>query len=318
MKQLLLSIALILCVPIGASAHSYYTNEPAGSTQITACTFNTSDFCNAVLSTVAPGRWYNLYPSSETALGSDASEPRSPSGFLDFIHTYTGPCNNGGATPINCAIGGGQVGYIDNKVNRELFGGFTFRINSGYGCSSVGSSKVVLPRALDNLFGYVRTNGVFLIRGCGVSKQIVWSHNSGDNDNSHICALDLGLTCLPNVGSGTITEGVWAKIEFCIVSSTGTTARNGVFRWWVAGALAGDFRNANYGSGNINEVVFNQTWDGHGNGQGFTQTVRQQIGDVYLSAPPIGGCVSGSGGGGGGGDTTPPSKATGVVVTQLN
>ena len=317
MKQLLLSIALVLCVPLGASAHSYYTNEPAGSTQITACTFNTSDFCNAVLSTVAPGRWYNLYPSSETALGSDASEPRSPNGFLDFIHTYTDACNNGGATPLNCAVGGGQVGYIDNKVVRELFGGFTFKINNGYGCNLPGSSKVVLPRALDNRLGFMQTNGVFNIRGCGPTKQFVWSHNSGNNDNSHICATAVGLRCDPNVGSGNVPEGVWVKIEFCIRSSTTNTSRDGVVKWWINGAPAGSYLTINYGNGNVNEVAFNQTFDGYGNGQGFTMTVHQQIGDAYLSSSPNGGCASGSGSGGGG-DTTPPSKATGVVVTQLN
>jgi len=315
-KYLVLLTLLLLLLPAHAHAHSYYTNEPAGSTTIAQCAFNDSTFCDAILSTVALNRWYNLYPSAETAFGTDAAEPGSTSGFLDFIHQYSGTCNNGGASLLPCAVGGGQVGYIDSAARREMFGGFTFYINSGYGCSLVGSSKVVLPRTLDNLQGYMQTNGVFNIRGCGATKQLVWSHNSGNNDNSHICALDLGLTCFPNVGPGTITEGAWAKIEFCIRSSSSPTARDGIVKWWVNGVLAGSYTTINYGNGNVNELVFNQTWDGGWNGQGFTQTVRQRIGDAYISAPPNGGCLAA-----GGGSSTPvdnpvgPPGTTTVTVT---
>lgn len=313
MKKFILSMLLVCLLPLAALGHPYFTNEPPGSTPITSCAFNDSTFCNAIQNTIALSRWYNLYPSAETAFATDASEPASPNGAVDFILDYYGTCNNGGVSALDCAVGGGQIGYIDNKVDRELFVGFTFLVPSGYGCNIVGSSKVLLTRTLDNLLGFMRTNGVFNIRGCGTTKQFVWSHNSSNNDNSHACSLDLGLICFPNLGSGNIVEGTWAKVETCIRSSTTNTARDGVVTWHIDGSPAGRYTNINYGNGNINEAVFNQTMDGWGNGQGFTQTVRQRIGDVYMSAPPPGGCagapiVT---------DTIAPTQVTGVTITSV-
>lgn len=301
MKRLFLALLLFFSLSSIANAHSYFTNEPVGSTFLTECNMNNVAICNAVKGGIGIGRWYDL--ANNAQIGSDSTEPVSPNGFLDFVLPYTGPCDNGGGAPLSCASGGGQVGYIDNKVDREIFVGFTFKVNVGYDCNRVESSKVVLPRTLDNKLGFMQTNGVFLIKGCGNSKVWVWSHNSNNNDNSHICSLDLGLICFPNVGSGANPEGVWNKVEFCIRSSSTNTARDGIIKWWVNGQLTGNYPTFNYGNGNVNEVVFNQTWDGYGNGQGFDTTIHQMIGHVYVSIPGNGGCASGSSSGGG---TTPP------------
>ncbi len=293
MRKFLLSLVLLVCaLPSFAFGHSYFTREPAGSIPIAECNMNAVDICNAVKGFVQLGRWYDLY--SNAIINNDGSEPGSPSGYLDSILPYSGTCI--GPPPLACAVGGGQIGYIDNKVDREMFVGLTFRVNANYTCSSVGKSKTFFMRTMDNPSGFQQTNGVFLIEGCGTTKSWIFSHNSSQNDNTHICALDLGLACYPNVGSGSFAVNTWVRIEVCMRSSDSISSRNGVLKFWMNGNPVMSYTNLNYGSGNVNEFVQNETWDGYGNGQGFTAEARQQFGHVYISAPPSGGCAATGGG----------------------
>lgn len=318
MKYLRLLALLVLSAPSVASAQ--WTNEPPGSVPVADCAFSDSSFCNAQKGGLVFDRWFDYYNSA--VFETDSGDTISPPGTINAILPNSGSlCSNGGGSPLACANGGMHFGYITSAPSREIFVGTNIWINPGYGCSLVGSSKWMFVRDLDNPAGFTPTNGVFLIRGCGATKQIIFSHNAGNHDNSHTCATDLGLTCFPNVGPGTITEGQWAKVEVCMRGSSSLTSRDGIVKWWVNGVLAGSYTNFNYGNGNINEVIYQQTWDGYGNGQGFSQTIRQRFGHLHISYPPNGGCASGQGGGGTTPppiDTTPPGRATGLTITQLN
>jgi hypothetical protein len=326
MKHLLNSLLLVLLLASLGEAHPIFTREPAGSTPLTDCPMDIT-VCNAVRNTVVFDRWYDLY--NNATIISDGSEPASPPTVLDSYMDNARPClsNPPGAVFMNCAVGGGQTGYISGAARRELFVGLMFKINSNYSCSYVGASKVFFVRTIDNPLGSVRTNGVFLIQGCGSVKNIIWSHNTGGGlDNSHQCPSDLGLACYANVGSGAIVAGQWTKIEVCIRDSSCPTCRDGVVKWWINGQPSGSYTQFNYGSGNVNEFVQNQTWDGYGNGQGFSTPSHQMFGHVYISAPGNGGCLTGTGSGG----TTPPppigpvddpagnpSAPVGLIVTDM-
>lgn len=303
---------LLLCTQQSiAWGHATYTNEPAGSTPIAECAFDTADFCNAQKGGLAIDRWFDFYNSG--VFETDGGDTISPPGTINAILPYTGPCNNGGVSSLPCGIGGMHFGYITGAAQREIFVGTNIWIPSGYGCNLSGSSKWLFVRDVDNPQGFIQTNGVFYIRGCGATKQVIFSHNGGNHDNSHTCGEHLGLTCFPNAGPGTITEGTWAKVEACIRSSSSLTSRDGVVKWWVNGVLAGSYTNFNYGNGNVNEVIYQQTWDGFGNGQGFTQTIRQRFGDIYISAVPAGGCsgvpVTP--------DTIAPTQVTGASISNI-
>lgn len=154
----------------------------------------------------------------------------------------------------------------------------------------VGSSKIFFLRAYENRFGAAITNGVFLIRGYGDTRQMVFAHNTGGLDNTHACG-EAGATCFPNVGGGTIIRGQWVKFEACVSASTNKTSRDGAVRWWVNGQAAGDYRNINYGENVANEWVWNQTWDGYGNGQGFTSDTHQLLDHVVISTSASGRCA---------------------------
>lgn len=307
-------IFTLLTLLLPAVSWAQWTNEPAGSVTVADCAFSDSTFCNAQKGGLALNRFFDYYNSA--AYEADAGDTISPSGTINAILPYTGPCSNGGSSFLACANGGMHFGYITSAPHREIFVGTNLWIPSGYGCSLVGASKWMFVRDLDNPAGFTPTNGVFVLRGCGATKQIVFSHNAGNHDNSHTCATDLGLTCFPNVGPGTITEGQWAKVEVCMRSSSSLTSRDGIVKWWVNGVPAGSYTNFNYGNGNINEVIYQQTWDGHGSGQGFQQTIRQRFGHLHISIPPSGGCASGSGGGSIDNPIGPPGTTTVTVTVQ--
>jgi hypothetical protein len=309
MHAILFGLLILLLNVVDVSAHSYYTNEPAGSRPIASCNFNTSDLCGALKGSYQQGRFYDLY--NNTPVITDGSEPASPSGAIDSILDKTRPCVSSSPTiPLDCAEGGGQVGYTDTVQDREFFVGLTFKINADYSCSRTGQSKTFFVRAGE---AAVQTNGVFMISGCGSVKTFYFAHNTGGIDNSHTCSLGLGLACYPNVGSGALTAGVWYKIEVCIRASSSNTARDGVVKWWMNGNLVGSYTNINYGGGVVNEWLENQTWDGYYNGQSFTTASHQMFGDVHISNPPNGGCagvpiVT---------DTIAPTQVTGVAVTSV-
>jgi hypothetical protein len=315
MKRLFLALLLFFSLSSIANAHSYFTNEPAGATTIAECNLSSVASCNVAVNTVAIGRFSDIYGNLMNNPINDASEPASPPFGVQAVLPYSGPCAPGVGIFASCAVGGGQLTYIDNKPGRGLFLGATFKINTGYGCSSVGFSKVYFLRTVDNLFGKAVTNGIFGIRGCGPVKTWLFGHNTGGLDNSHTCG-EAGATCFPNMGSGAVTEGQWTKIEAYVCASTCVTCRDGVVQWWVNGVEAGRYTNLNYGNGNVNQFDWNQTWDGYGNGQGFTRTVMQMTGHVYLSTTGNGGCVITSGG-----STTPsptpPPPPTGPVDSPV-
>lgn len=279
-----LLLSTLLSMPTSGMA-----TEPLGATVLSDCPIDSS-LCNAVRGTVALGRWYDL--ANNLSMSTDAGDPISPSGVVNFTLPYTGPCAPGIGIFAPCAAGGGQFGYIGAQAHRELYVRASFWISPGYGCSSVGSSKTIFLRTFDNLAGFAQTNGVWMIQGCGATKTLTFAHNTGGLNNSHICTGSTGEICFPNQGSGAVNEGQWHTIEYWVRSSSTTTARDGCVAWALNGVMAGKYTTLNYGSGNVNEVVLNTTWDGYGNGQGFNTTVTQRWGHLRVLSAPSGSCAA--------------------------
>lgn len=270
---------------------STWTNEPAGSQRMVDCAMDTPNCAGQVKG----GTFWDvgaMFYNSPMKIVSDPTALRSPSSVADAPLYYSGVCDNGGKTPLACGVGGGHLTWFNNAGTREIYFGAYFKINADYGSSLPGMSKIFFLRTYENNFGAPNTNGVFLIRGRGETRDIIFNHNTGGIDNSHTCAADSGLICNPNVGSASFNRGKWVKFEACVRASTSNTARDGVVRWWVDGKLGGDYRNINYGSMVANEWVWNQTWDGYGNGQGFTSEAHQYLDHLVISVPPNGGCAS--------------------------
>ena len=229
--------AMTLCLGVVAAPQTYgagvWTNEPAGANVILDCPFNSVQGCGIL----------DAYSSSQ--ITSDSSAPISPGSVVKST-LYAGN-----------SAGGMQLNYVTPQVYREMYVGLMWRTNSQFQGRQVGN-KTFFVRGPQN-------NSVFLFNNAALnngSGSMIFSHNSANLNNSHTCALDMGLACYPNVGPGTLSVGTWIKLEAYIKASTTNTSRDGIVRWWVNGVPAGNYTNMNVASLGLNEWVWSETWDG--------------------------------------------------------
>lgn len=234
----LATIVAVLALAFGpftthSQAAGVWTNEPAGASVVMDCPFNGVQSCGIL----------DAYSSSQ--ITSDSSAPVSPGNVVQST-MYAGNSS-----------GGMQLNYVTPQVYREMYVGLMWRTNPQFQGRQVGNKTFFVrgPSA----------NGVFLFNNSalvGGTGPMIFSHNTGGIDNSHACALDIGLACYPNVGPGILTVGTWTKLEAYFKSSTTLTSRDGIVRWWINGVPAGNYTNINYGANGLNEWVWSETWDG--------------------------------------------------------
>ncbi len=219
----------------GSHAAGVWTNEPAGANVVLDCPFNSVSGCGIL----------DVYSSSTIA--SDSSAPISPNGVVKST-LYAGNSS-----------GGMQIGISFPQTYREMYVGLMWRTNPQFEGRPQGN-KLFFMRGSG-------TNGVFLFgadRLTNGSNSMIFNHNTGGLDNSHTCGSG-GYMCYPNAGPGTLTVGVWTKLEAYIKASTTATSRDGIVRWWVNGVLAGNYTNMNYGWTGLNDWAWSETWDGYVN-----------------------------------------------------
>lgn len=289
-----LLILLVLLSPAFVQA----AFEPPGSQVVVDCSFN-SNTCTGQVFQGTFQDWGKVLYNNPAPIIADSSAPVSPPNVLDSALYY--PNTSGGA----------WLAWYNSTQTRDIYVRARAKINAGYTCSVISSTKFMFLRNYENAGGTPITNGVFNFNGCGEMRTIAWGHNTGGLNNSHICGGDaFGAICPPNVGPGTFQRGQWFDFEACTSASTSTTAQNGVVWWAVNGVMAGKYTTVNYGAGSTNEWGFNQTWDGDAglNGKGFTADAHVFLDHVRITVHPGGGCLAIANGipGGGGGTTPPP------------
>lgn len=230
----MLALLLVLLFPALSHASAIWPNEPNGAIQLLDCNFSSTPSACGIR---------DVYSSSIQA--TDGTAPISPSGVVKSV------------LPAGASSGGMQLNYVTSQTYREMYVGILWRTNPQFQGRQVGN-KMFFVRGPVN-------NGVFLFGNSALSNgsaPMIYSHNSANLDNSHTCALSLGLACFPNAGSGVLTVGTWTKLEAYIKASTTDTSRDGIVRWWVDGVLAGNYTNMNVASRGLNEWVWSETWDG--------------------------------------------------------
>jgi hypothetical protein len=279
-------LILFLLIASPSWAQATWPNKPAGFQTVLDCPFSSMPTWPPSSSGCGISNFYQA-----GAIVQDGSAPLSPpSAFKSWLS----PGANTGGSQLNWVNSGG--------VSREMYVGFTWRVNSGF-----------FGRQVANKMFFVRgpaSNGFFGLMGgpgggnaAGSPFFLFFGHNSGNVNNGHTCGGDaLGLTCFPNVGSGqTVPTGNWFKIEAYLKSSTTNTSRDGAVMWWVNGQPAGRYTNMNLSSAGLNEWVWSETWDGTVN-----PTPSQEWAHFvdHLHIAVCSGCPVP--GGGGGGSTPPP------------
>ncbi len=235
----MLALFFVLLFPALSHASATWPNEPNGAIQLLDCNFSST-----------PGACGIRDAYSSSIQATDGTAPISPSGVVKSVF------------PAGASSGGMQLNWLTSgqALYRELFVGIMWRTNAGFqGNPGSASNKMFFIRGPG-------TNGLFLMWGqTGGPFQSVFGHNTGGGlDNSHTCALDLGLICFPNVNSAAaaLPLNTWTKIEAYIKASTTKTSRDGIVRWWVNGVLVGNYTNINYGEQGLNEWVWSEAWDG--------------------------------------------------------
>lgn len=268
---------LTLCAGLVAVQQSYaagvWTNEPAGASVLVDCNFSSSPGACGIL---------DVYGSGISV--SDSSAPVSPAGGVKaLLRAYD-------------SQGGMQLIYATPQPVREMYVGFTWRTNPQFQ-GRIVQNKLFFIRGNTLGNGYF---GMWNPPGSPTMK-MEWGHNTSGLDNSHTCALDLGLWCYANVGPSMITLGQWARVEVYQKASTTATSRDGILRWWINGVQGGNYTNLNYAPSGLTEWQWNNTWDG-AQDMGTSNTVDWEhwIDHLHISVPN----------GGSGTDSPPGPPAT--------
>lgn len=263
--------------------HAQWTNQPSGFTTILDCNFSSG---------ASPCGIEDVYNSGVPM--SDGSALVSPPGVI--FDTLSAGQSEGGM----------ELHYYTSTV-REMYMGMMWKTNASFNCLNLADKMwFIRGPGTVGFFGMNCTIG-------DTTANILFSHNSPIIDNSHTCALDLGLACFPNVNGFRFPLGSWVKLESYVKASTTPTSRDGIVRWWVNGTLVGNYTNMNYGEQGLNEWIWTETWGQIPAGSRTTRDNHHYIDHLRIA--------TGSGGGGNPPppvDTTPPSRATGLAVTQLN
>lgn len=245
MKRFFLLLALAVCTGLPDLAHALTCpNKPANATTLATIHFTTSD---------GEGQLWELYPG--------AGQIQSPSGAEG---TASASILSAGASQ------GGQQTIWPKPGSQQplsnIYSCFRWKMNAQFVGIREGN-KLWFQAAQDFTYGRQGMNGVFYVNKRGAAYpdpnfQILFSHNSGNLDNSHACPFDLGLGCPPNVSDPNLVPDVWYTVEIYTIASTCPTCRNATVRWWINGSLAGNYTNLNYGDTIVNQVQINHTWDG--------------------------------------------------------
>ena len=242
-----------------------WPQEPAGSSVLLDHNFST-----------ALGSGMTDYYNSRSrpgALQADATAPVSASGC--FVSYITAGSNTGG-TELGWTSGG--------TVYDDMFVGMSWRTNAQFEGRPQGN-KTFFMRGPGGDGLSNRTNGVFLFNNASLnngSGVLIFAPNTGNLSNQQITgSTDPGVPIFPNVGNGTVTRGVWYKIQAYMKKSTNATSQDGILRWWINGVLVGNYTNVNY-PGGFNEWLWSETWDGTPN---FTVNVQWEhwLDHLYIS-----------------------------------
>lgn len=214
-----------------------WPNRPASFVTALDCPFNSKPTPSRDAAGCGIENFYNA-----GAIDQDGTAPLSPS------NVYTSWLSAGQST------GGTQLNYVTSQTYREMYVGLMWRTNSQFSCLALADKMwFIRGPGTVGFFGMDCTSG-------DTTANILFSHNSPGIDNSHTCALDLGLACFPNVNAFRFPLGSWVKLESYIKSSTTPTSRDGIVRWWVNGTLVGNYTNMNYGEQGLNEWIWTETW----------------------------------------------------------
>lgn len=226
-----------------AEASGSWPNEPTGSTVIVDCPFSGS---------LCPGIW-DAYNSASFA--TDTTAPLSPGNVLDSYMA------------TNSVTGSGQWGVALPDA-KELYIGTWWSTNADFQGYSNNQNKMLFARRpeIDNNFlvwqgfpGQPKTlkwYGQMTYDNCGYAGTFGMCYSRGDGTGWF--EPNTGANATVAAGSG------WHRIEIYLKTSTTKTSRDGIVRWWLDGAMVGNYSGVNLSPGGLQDFQINHAWDGSG------------------------------------------------------
>ncbi len=314
MRLLLMIAGLLAMVVIGGQSQASMPNLPPSATILLDCAFNSITCSGAVVNSYQAGQ-----------IIQDGSALESPPNIYRYSRAG------------NAVQGGTQLDFFHSNYT-EIYIGLHIRTSPIWRGLDSGSNKIVMAGNNVNNFTLALYGSKGPQGGSG-SFQLMWNdQNSGQLNNCHYAQNFLGggtvangplvygdcpggLNWFPNAGSGAFSIGPWHYVEWCGKASTSFTSRNGIYKWFLDGALVGNYPNVNTASF-YNASYVTPTWDGQGTPWGAD--AWWDVDRWVVASLPAGTCASLGGGTAPNPpppppvDTTPPGRVTGLTITQLN
>ena len=208
-----------------------WPNEPAGFTLVTDYGFDDSLPSGNSMAIPGSGGWFI---NNGGALRLADGTSRMPGGF---VGQWSYPAGfSGGGAPANM--------FYDVQGGTELYIAFYWKPSSPWQFHSSNVNKICFQ---------------FAGGGGGGGGQALLSMKNNRTIRATLefsTGPDTNLE--PNVRQSAVTLGQWHVIEWYMNKATRT------MRWWVDGALQGQYTNVDYPSHDFDEFQFSPTWGGVG------------------------------------------------------
>jgi hypothetical protein len=189
--------------------------------------------------TVLTGNGWRRRQSADDRVVSDATAPRGAATVLEYVY------------PVGFAGGRAPAThYFGLNHTKELFAGLVWKVSSPWQghTSLVNKIQFLYAESSDvAMVMYGPTDGPYELR---VMPQ--WPEHDGS-----------WLT--PNVTKKPTVPGQWHRIEWYLKYESTAGAGDGVIRWWLDGALVGDYTKMRYPhDAGFLEYQISPTWGGVG------------------------------------------------------
>ncbi len=229
----------------GAGARGEWANEPAGLVTLT----------DRVWTELAGGLWKRRESSADRIV-QDATVTQAPAIALEYVY---GAGFAGGRAPA--------THYYPLDHQHELFVGLQWKVSEPWQGHSSGVNKIQ--------FAYTASADVAMV---------MYGQNGGPYDVRVLPQWPehTGKWLTPNLKSAPIVPGGWHRLEWYLRYDSQYGAADGIIRWWVDGALAGDYAQVRFpADGGFIEYQLSPTWGGVGDVK--TETDYYRFHRSYLS-----------------------------------
>lgn len=234
MNPFLIPILLVLFLFNLGYCSAAWPNEQAGSAVLCDWPFDS-----------ASGKGFGAPSGGAGRIVADATAPLSPANV--WRNTRNKTMNDGGAVAFN----------LPNAYQNEVFFGYWFKAsNPHYGWfgwyQKISMVNDVVPHIYMKMQEIDETAGTFLI--VGHPEKVIAAK---DWENAHIAPDGIFW---PNVHGESYRVGQWYRVEIYCKRSTTSSSRDGIYRWWVNGTLAGNYTTMNFGTP-LRKVLLANIWD---------------------------------------------------------